>query len=127
MPDPIYSDIDFTLDLIRNGQGAPTDISVKEDLYDIFQSIKNIILSSQYERPFSSIGGGLYEFKFEKIHTAALIILKQTILASLSINEPRAIINSIDMVQPYPGKLEVIVDFSPLYDPSIKSLKSIQV
>ena len=127
MPDPIYSDIDFTLNLIQNGQGIPTDISVKEDVYDIFQSIKNIILTSKNERPFSSVGAGLYEFKFEKIESAMMIILKQTIAASLAVNEPRAIINSIDMVQPYPGKLEVTVNFSPSYDPSIKTLKSIQV
>jgi phage baseplate assembly protein W len=127
MPSPTYSDIDFNLNLIRNGQGTPTDVSVKEDVYDIFQSIKNIILTSKYERPFSSVGVGLYEFKYEKINSSTMVILKQTILGSLGINEPRAIINSIDMVQPIPGKLEITVNFSPSYDPSIRLLKGIQV
>jgi phage baseplate assembly protein W len=127
MPQSIYSDIDFKLDLLLDASNNATDVAKKEDINDIFQSIKNIILTSKYERPFSDVGGGLYEYKFEKINPVQLMVLRQTIFSTLQIVEPRAIINSIEMTQPIPETLLININFSPSYDPSIKKIKSIQV
>ena len=122
----LYSDIDFTLGLIYNGS-TPTDVALKEDLFDIFQSIKNIILTGRTERPFSTVGAGLYEFKYEKMSQIELAVLQQTITANLGILEPRAIINSINIQQTLPEQLTVEVNFSPVYNPALTRIKSIQV
>jgi len=122
----LYRDIDFRLQKIFSG-AVPTDVSVKEDLNDIFQSIKNIILTSPRERPFLNSGGDLYSFKYEKIAPIELSILTQQIRASLNILEPRAIINSINIRQTTPGNLEVEVNFAPVYNPELARIRSIRV
>lgn len=116
-----YKDLDFKLKLIES-DGTAVDINVYEDLYDVGQSIKNIILTSPTERPFSASGGGLYEFKYEKLSQVELLVLTQKLKASLQISEPRIIVNSINIIQGQPGKIEITVDFSPSWDP--KTVKS---
>lgn len=126
MPEPLYRDIDLRLGKIFNGSVA-TDVAVKEDIYDIFQSIKNIILTTPGERPFSNVGGGLYQFKYEKMSQVEFLILTQKIKSSLTLLEPRAIINSINIKQTSPTNLEIEVNFSPVYNPALRTIKSIRV
>ena len=104
---------------------SPVDINVYEDLYDVGQSIKNIILTSPTERPFSVSGGGLYEFKYEKLSEVELLVLTQKLKASLQISEPRIIVNSINIIQKEPGKIEITVDFSPSWDPQTVKSKTV--
>lgn len=119
-----YKDLDFKLQLIES-DGTAVDINVYEDLYDVGQSIKNIILTSPTERPFSVSGGGLYEFKYEKLSQVELLVLTQKLKASLQISEPRIIANSINIIQKEPGKIEIIVDFSPSWDPQTVKSKTV--
>jgi hypothetical protein len=119
-----YKDLDFKLRLIES-EGTIVDINVYEDLYDVGQSIKNIILTSPTERPFSVSGGGLYEFKYEKLSEVELLVLTQKLKASLQISEPRIIVNSINIIQKEPGKIEITVDFSPSWDPQTVKSKTV--
>jgi phage baseplate assembly protein W len=127
MPGYLYQYIDLRMPLIAGGGGTPTDVGVKQDVYDIFQSIKNIILTFPGERPFSNIGGGLYEFKYEYMSPIQIVLLQQKILSSLSLLEPRAIINSINIKQTLPDTLQVEVNFSPVYDPALIVIRSMRI
>lgn len=126
---PLYTDIDFKLTKVFVGPQS-VDVSVKQDLNAIFQSIKNIILTTPTEKPFSTIGGGLYDYKFEKMSDVELMVLNQKIRSTITVLEPRAIINSINIIRNYQGKQDTLgieIDFSPVYDPAIIKKGSIRI
>ena len=57
-----YSD----LDLFFNAHPITKDITVKTDTDAIKRSVKNIVLTNYYERPFKpSLGGGVRNLMFE--------------------------------------------------------------
>jgi phage baseplate assembly protein W len=124
-----YKDIDFQLTPILDTTNTDVivDVNTLNDLYDINQSIKNIILTAPGERPFYSGGAALYDFKFEKIIPTDLILLSQKISALLTIEEPRINIISINIQQITPGSLEVVVTYSPKWDPDLRKTKSVTI
>lgn len=125
----IYSDIDFNLSpIIDTTTQQIVDVNCLLDEYDIAQSIKNIILSFSNERPFTSGNfGDLFNFKYEYISSAQQVVLYQTLGAVLASKEPRAIIKSINIVQPVLGKLNITVVYSPNWDAQTEKTKSFTV
>lgn len=67
------------------------DISRKLDENAIKQSIKNLILTKNYERPFhSDIGSPIYSLLFEPATPMLAAMIKRAIINTIQSHEPRA-------------------------------------
>ena len=91
--------IDLDLDFgIHPGTG---DISRKYGEEAIKRSIRNLVLTNFYDRPFQpSIGSSVQQLLFEPISASTAIFIKQSIVEVISNFEPRATL------------IDVIVDVS---------------
>jgi hypothetical protein len=103
-----YSDIDATF----AANPITGDISLRKDEQAIKFSIKNLVLTRNYERPFdSSIGSQLNRFLFELIDDTTIIIMKQVILNAITNHEPRVTVTSIN-IDAKPDNNEVMVNIN---------------
>lgn len=74
------------------------DISKKYDDYAIKQSIKNLILTKNYERPFhSEIGSPITTLLFEPVSPVTAQLIKKVVEQTIINFEPRVILNSVDV------------------------------
>lgn len=93
----IYSDFNINLDL----HPISSDVSRQLNENSVVRSIKNLLLTDFYERPFKpSIGCNIRKLLFENITPVTLSLIETTVRETLSAYEPRANIISID-VTPY--------------------------
>ena len=97
-PDKIFSDLDLSF----NKHPVTGDIGAKFNEQAVKNSIKNLVLTRHYERPFrSEIGSNIDNMLFELATPALAAILKQEIINLIRNFEPRV------------DQLEVEVSFSP--------------
>lgn len=97
-PDKVFSDIDLSF----NKHPVTGDIGAKFNEQAVKNSIKNLVLTRHYERPFrSEIGSNIGNMLFELATPALAAILKQEIINLIRNFEPRV------------DQLEVEVSFSP--------------
>lgn len=91
-----FSDLDFNFSMHpRDG-----DVASKYDEEAIKQSIKNLILTRNYERPFRSyLGTQIYSILFENISPLTTAMLERTISDAIYNYEPR--VNLIDIAVSY--------------------------
>lgn len=88
------------LDLNFLAHPVNKDITLKYDEDAIKMSIRNLIMTSHFERPFhSEIGSRIKAMLFEPITPMIHGILKQEILSLISTFEPRATI--LDIITTY--------------------------
>lgn len=72
------------------------DISRKYDENAIKQSIKNLIMTKNFERPFrSDVGSQIYSLLFEPITPILKATMKRTIVNTITTYEPR--VNLLDV------------------------------
>lgn len=90
--EPDYTDLD--LDFMRNPK---TDLLIlKTGREAIKRSVRNIILTNQYERPFQSyIGSGIKKLLFENYTPMTNILLEDTIRLTLENFEPRITVQDV--------------------------------
>jgi phage baseplate assembly protein W len=82
----VYSDVPLAF----KEHPVKKDIRPLNDLDAVKQSIKNIILTNQGERPFQlSIGGNVTRYLFEPLTPFTAFSLEEEILRTISRNEPR--------------------------------------
>jgi len=92
----IFSDLD--LDFSRNS--VTNDISKIEDVDAVKRSVKNLVQTNFYERPFHpEIGCGVRELLFEPFTPITGIFLKRKIEEVITNFEPRASLNDISIDQ----------------------------
>jgi len=112
-----YTDIDlnFTKNELTN------DVNLKYDVNAINQSIKNILLTTQGERPFDyNFGGNAYNLVYNQPSLLQLELLKTSMAASLSLNEPRINLENIDIIKNDEMSFwEIKVSYSLVTDPEI--------
>lgn len=110
-----YRDIDF--DFIKND--LTNDVNVKFDTAAVSQSIKNILLTTKGEKPFDpGFGGDAYSLLYNEPTNLDLAILKQSLAASISVKEPRANIENIDIIKNIEtSSWEIKVSYSLVLDP----------
>ena len=97
-PNKIFSDLDLSF----NKHPVTGDIGAKFNEQAVKNSIKNLVLTRHYERPFrSEIGSNIDNMLFELATPALAAILKQEIINLIRNFEPRV------------DQLEVEVSFSP--------------
>jgi phage baseplate assembly protein W len=90
----IYSDIDLTFDV----NPITGDISKKYDVNSVKQSLKTLILTQFYERPFQpKLGSPVYKMLFENIDIISANALKLQIELMINKYEPRVRSQSVDV------------------------------
>jgi len=111
-----YKDIDFGL----SKNQITNDINIKTDINAISQSLKNIILTTKTEKPFDlTFGANGYDLVFNKLGFIQTESRKQEIVAELEIQEPRAIIRSLNIEDSGSGEFIISLDFSPVFDENL--------
>jgi phage baseplate assembly protein W len=105
-----FSDIDLTF--IANP--VTGDLSKKYDENAVKQSIKNLVMTRNYERPFnSSIGSQIYNVLFEPISNITPNLVKQIIQNTINTFEPRAKLIDISvLLTPDSNSLYVTIVFA---------------
>lgn len=98
-----YSDIDLNF----AAHPETKDITRKFDEDAIKQSIENLILTANYERPFhSDIGSHIKHLMFEQITPMLYGIIKQDVSNIISAYEPR--VTLIDVITTYKPEMNTI-------------------
>lgn len=104
-----YSDIDFNFNL----NPLSNDLAIKTDVESVKQSIRNLLLTEYYERPFQShIGSQIRSALFEVAYIGD-VVLKKTIENCINNFEPRVqIIKIITTQSADEHSLYVSLDFN---------------
>jgi phage baseplate assembly protein W len=90
----IYSDIDFTFTK-RPGVG---DIALSYDSQAVIRSIRNLLLTKHFERPFNpNLGANIDSLLFEPISPITSSLLENEIKSTIQNFEPRAKLNQINV------------------------------
>lgn len=103
-----YRDIDLTFTAKPNGE-----IFKKTDAAAVQQALKNLILTNHFEKPFLPFFGGniralLFELAYDDIEED----VRDNIIETINIYEPRAILRNIDVVSdPDRNSLNVTIEY----------------
>jgi phage baseplate assembly protein W len=118
---------DFDIEFTKNG--LTDDVKSKSGYSSIAQSIKNIILTSPGERPFSDLGGGLNAFFFENDTIETLISLKETVVSILGKHEPRIVVdfNDVTATRTGPGKVTINIRYRLAENLEFDSLQDVNI
>lgn len=85
---------DFNLDFTAHP--VTGDITKKLNENSIAQSIRNLLLTSFYERPFKpNLGSNLKKFLFEPIDNITTSVIQDSIFQTLKNYEPRITVQSV--------------------------------
>jgi phage baseplate assembly protein W len=96
----IYSDIDFTF----TKKPVTGDVALSYDEQAVIRSIRNLLLTNYYERPFNpELGSNLNALLFEPVSPLTSTSLEREISTMIENYEPRATLNSIT-VTPQPDQ-----------------------
>lgn len=105
----LFSDLDF------NFQPHPVtgDLVVRYDENAIKQSLKNLIMTRNYERPFhSEIGSPVRELLFDLITPMTSLMVRRAIIDLVSNFEPRVVLTDVDVIaSPENNSLYVSINF----------------
>lgn len=79
--------------LLFTAHPSTRDITLKTDEDAVKASIRNLISTNNYERPFHpEIGCQIYGLLFENLNPLTLQIMKQTVIDVIDKFEPRAVV-----------------------------------
>jgi len=88
----IYSDIDFTF----TKKPVVGDIALSYDSQAVIRSIRNILLTRHYEKPFNpNFGSNIDALLFEMVSPLSVSSLETEIRSAIENYEPRATINEV--------------------------------
>tara|TARA_B100001094_G_C18159949_1_gene788664 strand:+ start:1393 stop:1818 length:426 start_codon:yes stop_codon:yes gene_type:complete len=88
----LYRDLD--LDFGRHP--VTGDVNVLEDADAVKRSVRNIINTSHYERPFHpELGSDIRNLLFENVNPLTAMSIKKKVLECLAIYEPRATVENV--------------------------------
>lgn len=105
----IYSDIDFTF----TKKPVTNDVSLSYDQQAVIRSVRNLLLTKKYERPFNpDLGSNVDALLFENASPLVATALEQEILNTINNYEPRVNMSSIDVsVNPDMNSYNVTLTF----------------
>ena len=88
----IYSDIDFTF----TKKPVTGDVALSYDIQAVIRSIRNLLLTRNYERPFNpDLGSSLDALLFEMISPLTATVIEREIQTMVENYEPRATIDTV--------------------------------
>jgi len=91
----IYSDLDLTF--TRNP--ATGDVSMSYDEQSVIRSVRNLLMTNFYERPFQpTLGSNLNAFLFEQISAITASSIETEIKNVVNNFEPRVSIDNVEVV-----------------------------
>jgi phage baseplate assembly protein W len=86
-------DLNFTIHPIRK------DINTHKNEYAIINSVKNLVLTNHYERPFQpEIGSNIRRLLFENVDTVTAAQIEREIVETISNFEPRVQVSKVTVV-----------------------------
>ena len=105
----IYSDIDFTF----TKKPVTADVALSYDSQAVIRSIRNLLSTKHYERPFNpDLGANIDNLLFEPISPLTANALKNEITTTINNYEPRAILDSVNVeAQPDNNAYNVSLSF----------------
>ena len=105
----IYSDLDFTF----TRKPVVGDVALSYDEKAVIRSIRNILSTKKYERPFNpDFGSNIDALLFENISPMVASTLQREIENTLSNYEPRAIVKNISVsASPDENRYNVTITF----------------
>ena len=90
----IYSDLDFTF----TKKPVTADIALSYDDNAVIRSVRNLLLTDFFERPFQpEVGSNINSLLFEPISSTTAAIIQQEIQNVIDNFEPRVTVDSIDV------------------------------
>jgi phage baseplate assembly protein W len=90
----VYSDIDLTF----SRRPGTNDVSMRYDDQAVIASVRNLLLTNFYERPFQpNVGSNLDKLLFEPVNDLTANILETEIRNVINNYEPRAKIDSLQI------------------------------
>jgi phage baseplate assembly protein W len=90
------------LDLLFNVHPVRKDINRHTDEIAVINSVKNLILTKHYERPFQpEIGSNVTKLLFENLDTITAATLEREIIQTIQNYEPRAIVYRTSVIPDY--------------------------
>lgn len=94
---PILSNYrDFDFEFATNA--LTLDVKTRTGLASIAQSVRNLLLTYPWERPFSSVGGGLLDFLFEPDTPQNVLSIKERAYSLILNHEKRIKVNFNDII-----------------------------
>jgi phage baseplate assembly protein W len=88
----LYSDIDFTF----TKKPVTGDVALSYDSQAVIRSIRNLLSTKHYERPFNpDLGANIDNLLFEPISPLTSSALQNEITAAINNYEPRALLQSV--------------------------------
>ena len=104
----IYSDIDFTF----TKKPVVGDVALSYDAQAVIRSIRNILLTRHYEKPFDpDFGSNIDAILFEMVSPLSATALEREIRTSIENYEPRARLSEV-IVNPQPDNNAYSVSLS---------------
>ena len=105
------------IDIDMKNHPQTNDVTLKYDLNAVKRSIRNLVLTNHYERPFKpSLGANLRDQLFEMDHVGAKVV-EQNLLDVINAHEPRASVRNI-FAHTVGNNLEITLHFSIGNDPA---------
>jgi phage baseplate assembly protein W len=90
----IYSDIDFTF----TKKPVVGDVALSYDSQAVIRSVRNLLLTKHYERPFNpDLGSNIDALLFEMVSPLTSAALEREIQTTIENYEPRARIQSVQV------------------------------
>ena len=104
-----YSD----LDLFFTKKSSNKDVNILSNVTAIKRSVRNLVLTNFYEKPFHpEIGSGVRDLLFENATPITSVAIAQAVEDVINNYEPRALVNFVDAKLSDRNTYEVTVNFS---------------
>jgi len=112
------------LSMLFPSHPVTNDVGTKSDVAAIKQSIKNLVLTMNYDRPFHpEIGCQVYGLLFEHMDVITTEIAKQTIINVVMAYEPRATLHDVVIEESSQRNgVDVSIFFSALNNDRVESI-----
>ncbi len=87
------------LDLFFTRRSRDSDVNVLTNITAVKRSVRNLVLTNFYEKPFHpEIGSGVRDLLFEIVSPLTAIVLAQSIEDVINNYEPRALLLGVDVI-----------------------------
>lgn len=108
------------LDLSFNIHPVRKDINIHKNEYAIINSVKNLILTNHYERPFQpELGSNIRRLLFENVDSVMAAQIEREIEETINNFEPRAEVSKVTAIAaPDENRYNIILEFFVINNPN---------
>ena len=107
-------DLNFTIHPVKK------DVNTHKNEYAVINSIKNLVLTNHYERPFQpEIGSNIRRLLFENVDAVTASQIEREIVETITNFEPRVQVSKVDVLpDPDNNGFKVELEFFVINNPS---------